>query len=63
MSDILSEAGAREMLDLVPQADYVDVSGAGHMVVGDRNEAFTSAIVQFLQRVAHRATIEHWRPG
>ncbi len=51
MSDILSEAGAREMLDLVPHADFVDVSGAGHMVVGDRNEAFTSAIVDFLERV------------
>ncbi|MCU1367257.1 MAG: hydrolase, alpha/beta fold family protein [Ilumatobacteraceae bacterium] len=51
MSDILSEAGAQEMLALVPHADYVDVSGAGHMVVGDRNEAFTVGIVEFLDRV------------
>jgi peroxiredoxin len=26
----------------------VDVAGAGHMVAGDRNDAFTDAIVAFL---------------
>ena len=29
MSDLLSEEGARELLELVPQASYVDVAGAG----------------------------------
>jgi pimeloyl-ACP methyl ester carboxylesterase len=48
MSDILSEEGAREMLELVPHARYADVSGAGHMVAGDRNDAFTAAVVAFL---------------
>ena len=52
MSDILSEEGAREMLDLVPHARYADVSGAGHMVAGDRNDAFTEAVRVFLARVA-----------
>jgi len=48
MSDVLSEAGAREFLDLVPHARYADVSGAGHMVAGDRNDAFTTELVAFL---------------
>jgi non-heme chloroperoxidase len=48
MSDVLSEQGAREMLELVPHARYADVSGAGHMVAGDRNEAFTVSITSFL---------------
>lgn len=48
MSDVLSEEGVREMLDLVPHARYADVGGAGHMVAGDRNEAFTGAVTSFL---------------
>lgn len=49
MSDLLSEAGAREFLDQVPHAKFFDVSGAGHMVAGDRNDAFTKAVVSFLE--------------
>jgi pimeloyl-ACP methyl ester carboxylesterase len=48
MSELVSEQTAREFLDLVPHAKYVDVSGAGHMVAGDRNDAFTAAIAGFL---------------
>ena len=50
MSDLLSEEGARELLALVPQAQMVDVAGAGHMVAGDRNDAFNDAVVEFLRR-------------
>ena len=51
MSDLLSEEGARAFLALVPHARYADVSGAGHMVAGDRNDAFTRAVVEFLADV------------
>lgn len=51
MSDILSEEGAREMLELAPHARYVDVADAGHMVAGDRNDAFNAAVVDFLASV------------
>ncbi|HVX17482.1 MAG TPA: alpha/beta hydrolase [Acidimicrobiales bacterium] len=47
-SDLLSEEGARRFLDLVPAARLVDVRGAGHMVVGDRNDAFVAAVLSFL---------------
>ena len=50
-SDLLSEQGARAFLALVPHARYADVSGAGHMVAGDRNDAFTRAVVDFLADV------------
>lgn len=49
-SDILSEEGAREFLDLVPHAEFADVAGAGHMVAGDRNEVFNNAVLGFLAR-------------
>lgn len=54
-SDLLSEEGAREFLEHVPHARYVDVSGAGHMVAGDRNDAFTTAVVDFLEEALHGA--------
>lgn len=51
MSDLLSEEGAQELLELVPHAKLADVAGAGHMVAGDRNDAFNGAVVEFLESV------------
>ena len=48
LSDLVSETTAREFLEIVPHASFVDVSDAGHMVAGDRNDRFTEAVVQFL---------------
>jgi len=50
VSDLLSEEGARELLQLVPHAEYADVEGAGHMVAGDKNDLFNDAITGFLDR-------------
>lgn len=50
-SDLLSEDGAKAFLDLVPHAEFADVGGAGHMVAGDRNDAFNDAVTGFLQRI------------
>ena len=48
-SDLLSEEGARHFLGLVPHAEFVDVSGAGHMVAGDNNDVFTNSVRTFLR--------------
>ena len=50
-SDILSDDGVREFLAHLPNAEYVDVGGAGHMVAGDRNDLFNDAVVSFLETV------------
>lgn len=47
-SDIVSPESAEAFLNLVPHARFVDVSGAGHMVAGDRNDVFAQAILTFL---------------
>ncbi len=47
-SDVVSEEGVREFLDAVPHAGFVDVSESGHMVAGDRNDAFNEAVLGFL---------------
>jgi len=50
-SELVHAAHAQEFLDLVPHAQYVDVSGARHMVAGDRNDQFAAAILGFLDRL------------
>ncbi len=50
LSDVVSAEGARDFLALAPQAEFVDVAGADHMVAGDRNDAFNSAVFEFLDR-------------
>lgn len=47
-SELVHEDYAREFVALAPSASYVDVGGAGHMVAGDRNDIFCSAILDFL---------------
>lgn len=51
MSDVVSEQGARELLAMAPDARYVDVEEASHMVAGDRNDVFAEAVIDFLASV------------
>jgi pimeloyl-ACP methyl ester carboxylesterase len=55
-SELVSEAHAAEFRALAPAADHVDIAEARHMVAGDRNDAFTQAILEFLQRRFGRGT-------
>lgn len=50
LSDVLSEAGAQNFLDLCPHSEYINVTNAGHMVAGDRNDIFGNAVIAFLAR-------------
>ena len=49
-SDVISPEHAREFVETAPDAEFVDVAGAGHMVAGDRNDAFSAAVLDFLER-------------
>lgn len=51
-SDVVSQDSVDQLLSLRPDAAYVDVSGAGHMVAGDRNDVFTDAVLEFLDKAA-----------
>jgi len=50
LSALVSHETGAEFLDAVPHAETVDVSGTGHMVAGDDNDAFTTAVADFLAR-------------
>jgi pimeloyl-ACP methyl ester carboxylesterase len=46
-SDVLTDEGIAAFKALVPHANFADIAGAGHMVAGDKNDAFTDAILSF----------------
>lgn len=50
LSDVLSEDGAMAFLDMCSHSEYVNITGAGHMVAGDRNDVFGAAVIDFLRR-------------
>lgn len=50
-SELVSDHHVEEFMTLVPHARYADVEGAGHMVAGDRNDAFAGAVVRFLDQL------------
>ena len=50
LSDVLSEEGAAAFLVSCPHSEYVNITDAGHMVAGDRNDVFGKAVIDFLAR-------------
>ncbi len=50
LSDVVSEEGVADFLAKVPQADFIELSDAGHTAAGDDNDAFTGVVVEFLTR-------------
>ena len=54
-SDVTSQQSVEEFLEVVPHAETVDVSDTGHMVAGDDNDAFTSAVADFLDRTVNNS--------
>jgi non-heme chloroperoxidase len=63
LSDVVTETNADEFQRALPHAEYVTVSRAGHMVAGDQNDAFTSVVVEFLDRnVGPRASSPTYLP-
>jgi pimeloyl-ACP methyl ester carboxylesterase len=50
LSDLVTDETVALLRAAAPRAEYVDVRGAGHMVAGDDNDAFTVAVSSFLDR-------------
>lgn len=50
LSDIVSDASIAAFREKVPHAEVADVSDAGHMVAGDKNDAFNAAVIGFLAK-------------
>lgn len=50
LSDIVSDNSIASFREKVPHVEAVDVREAGHMVAGDKNDAFNAAVIEFLAR-------------
>ncbi|MFH5209607.1 alpha/beta fold hydrolase [Antrihabitans sp. NCIMB 15449] len=48
LSDVVSEEGVQAFLDLVPHARFVELSAAAHTAAADDNDAFTTAVFDFV---------------
>jgi pimeloyl-ACP methyl ester carboxylesterase len=50
LSDVVTEEGVQEFVAQIPGAKAIDISGAAHMIAGDRNDAFSEAVITFLEQ-------------
>ena len=50
LSDVVTPEGTQAFLEQVQGAKHVDVGGASHMVAGDQNDAFATAVIDFLEQ-------------
>jgi pimeloyl-ACP methyl ester carboxylesterase len=49
-SNIVTDDGVADLKHHLPQLEVFDVGGAGHMVAGDKNDAFNQGVFDFLRR-------------
>lgn len=49
-SDVVSDDSIARFRAVAPDIAVADVTGAGHMVAGDRNDAFSAAVIAFLRQ-------------
>ncbi len=50
LSDVVSEEAVEDFLKKVPNAEFAELSEAGHTAAGDDNDAFSEVVVQFVLR-------------
>lgn len=49
-SDVVSDATVAAFRQILPSFDVLDVERAGHMVAGDRNDAFNAGVCAYLEK-------------
>lgn len=49
-SDVVSSRAAKAFQASFPSLEILDVEGAGHMIAGDRNDAFSAGVIAYLRR-------------
>lgn len=48
LSDVVTKEGVDDMVARMPDVTVVEVAGAAHMIAGDQNDHFSTAVVSFL---------------
>jgi pimeloyl-ACP methyl ester carboxylesterase len=57
-SEVVNREGAAQLLKLMPQAQWIQVAGAAHMVAGDQNDSFDTAVSEFVHRLSSAGEID-----
>jgi pimeloyl-ACP methyl ester carboxylesterase len=55
LSEVVDDKGVESFRETIPDSEVVNVGGAGHMVAGDRNNAFNQAVLAFIERLTCRS--------
>jgi non-heme chloroperoxidase len=55
-SEVVNREGVDQLMRLIPQAKWLAVQGAAHMVAGDKNDAFNAAVSEFIARLSSDRT-------
>lgn len=50
LSEIVDAQSVEEFRQVLPNSEVVEVQGAGHMVAGDKNNAFEGVVLEFLRK-------------
>jgi pimeloyl-ACP methyl ester carboxylesterase len=50
-SELVGDEAVADFRKLAPHGEFEDVIGAGHMIVGDRNDVFAQTLDRFLQKL------------
>lgn len=50
-SNVVSMEGVKQLIKLIPQAEFKDIPRAGHMIAGDNNDQFVKEIVRFIKQL------------
>jgi pimeloyl-ACP methyl ester carboxylesterase len=62
-SEVVDEQAIAHLLRLLPHAKSIRVADAGHMVAGDRNDAFGAAVLDFLTKLPRRGATSRGKRG
>jgi pimeloyl-ACP methyl ester carboxylesterase len=50
LSDVVTQEGVDDLVARLPDVTVVDVPGAAHMIAGDQNDVFSTAVIEFLEK-------------
>lgn len=55
-SDVVGDSGVASFRQQLPRLEVHEVTGAGHMVAGDRNDAFNAGVIAFVRKAFRPAS-------
>jgi flavin reductase (DIM6/NTAB) family NADH-FMN oxidoreductase RutF/pimeloyl-ACP methyl ester carboxylesterase len=58
-SQVVTKEAVARFRNLIPQAEFVEIEGAGHLVAAERFDEFNAALIEFLERRLPRTPLSY----